>query len=77
MREVIFICKTDVLSLAHFSRDSPDTTSYWPKTVALSVAEYDYGLGREIAWWSPGVVGRLGDWTVSVVREFETDGGLN
>ena len=28
------------------TRDFPDTISYWPKTVALSAVEDDYGLGR-------------------------------
>ncbi len=41
-------------------RDFPNTTSYWLKTVALSVVEDDYGLDREIAWRSPGDVRPIG-----------------
>ncbi len=54
--------------ISQFTRDFPDTTFYWPKMVALSVVEDEYGLEREIAWWSPGVVGRLGDWTAVALR---------
>ncbi len=46
--------------LVFFNRDFPDATSYWPQTVALSAVEDDYGLDREIAWRSPGVVGLIG-----------------
>ena len=38
------------------SQDFPDTNSYWPKTVALPAVEDDYGLGRENAGLSIGVV---------------------
>ncbi len=41
------------------SQDFPDTNSYWPKTVALLAVEDDYGLGREIAGLSIGVVGPI------------------
>ncbi len=35
---------------SHLSRDFPDTTSYWPKTVALSAVEDDSSSGSRFAW---------------------------
>jgi hypothetical protein len=38
------------------NRDFPDSTSSWPKTVAVSAVEGNSGFDWDIAWRSPGFV---------------------